>query len=79
VALPTPSQVDREDLELSINVPDLREAVDSAAASRNPDLDGLSHEFYRAVFEFVARAMVAALKWSRKARWPHPCARGPTG
>ncbi len=35
-ALHTPSQVDREDLELSINVPDLREAVDSAAEKRLP-------------------------------------------
>ncbi len=45
VALPTLSQVDREDLELPINVPDLREAVDSAAAARSPGLDGLSYEF----------------------------------
>jgi hypothetical protein len=45
VALPTLSQVDRENLEQLINVPDLWKAVDSAAASRNPDLDGLSNEF----------------------------------
>ncbi len=48
-------------LDLPINLPDLQVVVEAASGGRSPGLDGLTYEFYQAVFGWVSPAMVDAL------------------
>jgi hypothetical protein len=63
-------------LDLPVNIPDLEEAVREAAVGRSPGLDGLSYEFYKAVFSWVGPAMADGLN---TACWPPPFAGGSSG
>jgi hypothetical protein len=57
VGLPRLSGDESALLDLSVNVLDLEEAVKAACAGRSLGLDGLSYEFYNAVFRWVGPAM----------------------
>jgi hypothetical protein len=59
--LPTLSREQATIMEMPITLPELEQAVTKAANGRSPGLDGLSYEFYRAVFPYVGTSMVAAL------------------
>jgi hypothetical protein len=61
VCLPRLSVNESALLDLPVNVPDLEEAVKAACVGRSPGLDGLSYEFYKAVFGWVGPAMADSL------------------
>jgi hypothetical protein len=77
VGLPRLSVDESALLDLPVNVPDLEEAVKAASAGRSPGLDGLSYEFYKAVFGWVGQ-MASTPCW-RLGSWPPPSARGSLG
>jgi hypothetical protein len=56
--LPALSEDDREDLERPFNIAELEAAVEAAASSKAPGLDGLSYEFYKATFHYAGQPLL---------------------
>ncbi len=61
VGLPRLSVDESTLLDLPVNVPDLEDVVNGAATGRSPGLDGISYEFYKAVFRWVGPVMADGL------------------
>ncbi len=59
--LPTLSPEQRADLELPFTQGEVQEAVEAAASSKAPGLDGLSYEFYKYTFGFVVSPLLDGL------------------
>jgi hypothetical protein len=48
-------------MDLLVDVPDLDKAMEVASTDRDPRLDGINYEFYKAFFEWVGSAMADGL------------------
>jgi hypothetical protein len=59
--LPTLTPAQSAALDLPFTLPELREAVASAASAKSPGLDGLSYEFYSATLHLVGPHLLEAL------------------
>jgi hypothetical protein len=59
--LPSLSPVQQAELELPFTLGELQSAVEAAAASKAPGLDGLSYEFYKATFGQVGPSLLDGL------------------
>ncbi len=59
--LPTLSPEQRANLELPFTLGDLQEAVEAAASSKAPGLDGLYYEFYKSTFGLVGPPLLDGL------------------
>ena len=59
--LPSLSADQQAVLELPFTLPELEAAVEAAAPSKAPGLDGLSYEFYQSTLDYVGPALLDAL------------------
>ncbi len=59
--LPSLSPDQRTELETPFTLGELQSAVEAAAASKAPGLDGLSYEFYKATFGMVGPPLLDGL------------------
>ena len=59
--LPSLSPEQSESLEKPFDLQELEEAVEAAAASKSPGLDGLSYELYKVIFPLVGPPLLSAL------------------
>lgn len=48
-------------MDLPINMSDLEKVVEATKRGRSPGLDGISYEFYKAIFKWVGPAMADSL------------------
>ncbi len=60
--LPSLSPDQQTELEMPFTLGELQSAVEAAAASKAPGLDGLSYEFYKATFGMVGLPLLDGLK-----------------
>ena len=59
--LPTLTPQQSDEIELPFTLPELEEAVESAAAAKSPGLDGLSYELYKTTLPLIGTSLLKAL------------------